>query len=75
VSFRHDRLRAAELVAAAHAGQVAIRSGNMYAYRLCEALGIDPAEGVVRASAVHYNTIAEVDRLIDRIGGAISRAR
>jgi selenocysteine lyase/cysteine desulfurase len=37
----------------------------MYAYRLCEALGIDPDEGVVRVSAVHYNTVEEIDRLIE----------
>ncbi len=29
-----------------------------------EALGLDPADGVVRASMVHYNSEAEVDRLI-----------
>jgi cysteine desulfurase family protein (TIGR01976 family) len=75
VSFLHDRLRPAELVAAAHGAQVAIRSGHMYAYRLCEALGIDTNEGVVRASAVHYNTLAEIDRLIDALGAAISRSR
>ncbi len=75
VSFLHDRLRPAELVAAAHGAQVAIRSGHMYAYRLCEALGIDTNEGVVRASAVHYNTLGEVDRLIDALGAAISRSR
>jgi selenocysteine lyase/cysteine desulfurase len=36
----------------------------MYAYRLCEALGLDPADGVVRVSLVHYNTVEEIDRLI-----------
>jgi selenocysteine lyase/cysteine desulfurase len=29
-----------------------------------EALDIDPGDGVVRASMVHYNTTEEVDRLI-----------
>jgi selenocysteine lyase/cysteine desulfurase len=36
----------------------------MYAYRLCEALGIDVKEGVVRASAVHYNTPDEIERTV-----------
>jgi selenocysteine lyase/cysteine desulfurase len=36
----------------------------MYAYRLCEALGIDVTEGVVRVSAVHYNTPDEVERMV-----------
>ncbi len=29
-----------------------------------EALGVDPEDGVVRASMVHYNSEEEVDRLI-----------
>jgi len=38
--------------------------GNFYAYRLVKALGIDVDDGVVRVSFVHYNSKAEVDRLI-----------
>lgn len=43
--------------------KVAIRSGSMYAVRLCEDLGLDPNEGVVRCSLAHYNTVEEVARL------------
>jgi selenocysteine lyase/cysteine desulfurase len=39
----------------------------MYSYRLCEALGIPVEPGVARASAVHYNTVEEVDRLIQAV--------
>ncbi len=49
---------------------LAIKWGHMYAYRLCERLGIAPEEGVVRLSAVHTNTVEEIDRaieIIDRI--------
>ncbi|KZT51899.1 PLP-dependent transferase [Calocera cornea HHB12733] len=47
-------------------GNMGIRWGNFYAYRLCTALlGEDSvADGVVRTSLVHYNTVEEVDRLI-----------
>ncbi len=41
-----------------------IKHGNFYAYRLCEAIGLDPNDGVIRASFAHYNTHEEVDRLI-----------
>jgi len=41
---------------------VAVRNGHMYAHRLCRALGIDPDDGVVRVSLVHYNTLEEIDR-------------
>jgi cysteine desulfurase family protein (TIGR01976 family) len=43
---------------------IGVGAGNFYAYRLLQALGIDTADGVVRASFVHYTTPAEVDRLI-----------
>ena len=43
--------------------KVAIRSGSMYAVRLCEDLGLDPNDGVVRCSLAHYNTVDEVARL------------
>jgi cysteine desulfurase family protein (TIGR01976 family) len=38
--------------------------GNFYAYRLVKALGLDPDEGVLRASFVHYTSRGEVERLI-----------
>jgi cysteine desulfurase family protein (TIGR01976 family) len=42
---------------------IGIRYGDFYAKRLIHDLGFAP-NGVVRVSMVHYNTIAEVDRLI-----------
>jgi cysteine desulfurase family protein (TIGR01976 family) len=43
---------------------IGVGAGNFYAYRLCQALGVDPDVGVVRASFVHYTSRAEIDRLI-----------
>ena len=37
----------------------------MYAHRLCQAMGIEPTDGVVRISAVHYNTPEEIERVIE----------
>lgn len=70
VSVLHHSRRSSELVAAAHASRVAIRFGHMYSYRLCEALGVPTEEGVVRVSAVHYNTLHEVDRAVDALAAA-----
>ncbi|MDZ4829008.1 MAG: aminotransferase class V-fold PLP-dependent enzyme [Phycisphaerae bacterium] len=64
VSVLDTRRKPSEVVSAAHAAMVAIRYGHMYAFRLCEALGIDTTEGVVRVSAVHYNTPEEIERAI-----------
>lgn len=45
--------------------KVGIRYGDFYAKRLIEDLGLAAQNGVARVSMVHYNTIAEVDRLIE----------
>ncbi|MEM7197934.1 MAG: aminotransferase class V-fold PLP-dependent enzyme, partial [Pseudomonadota bacterium] len=37
--------------------------GHFYALRLIKALGIDPDDGVLRISLVHYNTSADVDKI------------
>jgi selenocysteine lyase/cysteine desulfurase len=47
----------------AEAGVMAA-AGHFYAVRLLEALGIDPARGVLRLSLLHYTSEAEVQRLI-----------
>lgn len=44
--------------------RVAVRFGDFYARRAIAALGLAERDGIVRASMVHYNTLAEVDRLI-----------
>ena len=47
--------------------KIAINSGHFGDYRIMEALGIDVEDGTVRASMVHYNTLADVDRLINAL--------
>jgi cysteine desulfurase family protein (TIGR01976 family) len=44
-----------------------VGASHFYAYRLIEALGIDPNTGVVRTSFVHYTSEAEVTRLIETL--------
>ena len=43
---------------------IAARYGHFHAKRLVEALGLDSAEGVVRVSLAHYNSVEEIDRLL-----------
>ena len=38
--------------------------GDFYAYRLVKALGIDPKQGLVRVSFVHYTSEEEVERVV-----------
>ena len=43
---------------------IAIRFGDFHARRLIESMGLLEANGAVRVSMTHYNTVEEVDRLI-----------
>lgn len=64
ISFISSRLSSREIFKHLHAHKVACRHGHNYAHRLVTALGIDINDGVVRLSAVHYNTLAEIDKCI-----------
>jgi selenocysteine lyase/cysteine desulfurase len=41
--------------------------GHFYAVRLLQALGINPASGVLRLSFVHYTTATEIRTLIEAL--------
>ena len=64
VAFTVEGLSSVDVAHALARLDIGVGHGNFYAYRLMQALGIDPAEGVVRASFVHYTSGADVDRLI-----------
>ncbi len=65
ISFVHDSKTSREITEVVDASGIAIRHGHMYAYHLCESLGMDADDGVVRVSLVHYNTPEEIERLIE----------
>jgi len=64
ISFIHESKSSSEVTAVVDRSGIGIRHGHMYAYHLCEAAGLDPDDGVVRVSLVHYNTPDEIERLI-----------
>jgi selenocysteine lyase/cysteine desulfurase len=43
---------------------IGVGAGHFYAYRLLEAMGVNPTHGALRLSFVHYTTPEEIDRLI-----------
>ena len=47
---------------------IAVWWGNYYALETMRHLGLDVDDGAVRAGIVHYNTAAEVDRLLAGLG-------
>jgi selenocysteine lyase/cysteine desulfurase len=50
------------------ARDIAVWWGNYYALETMRYLGLDVNDGAVRAGIVHYNTAAEVDRLLAGLG-------
>jgi cysteine desulfurase family protein (TIGR01976 family) len=50
---------------------IAAGVGNFYAYRLVQALGIDPEAGVLRLSFVHYTAPEEIDKLIKALDASL----
>ncbi|MDX2217246.1 MAG: cysteine desulfurase-like protein [Oculatellaceae cyanobacterium bins.114] len=64
ISFVVNGVNSSTIPAQIDPHQIAIRYGDFYAKRLIESLGLADQGGVVRVSMVHYNTIEEVDRLI-----------
>ncbi|TVQ54542.1 MAG: aminotransferase class V-fold PLP-dependent enzyme [Phycisphaerales bacterium] len=67
ISFLHTTKSSAEITRAIQHAGFAMRHGHMYAYRMCQAMGIDLQDGVVRISFVHYNTLDEIERLINAL--------
>jgi selenocysteine lyase/cysteine desulfurase len=63
--------RPAEIVEALGREKIAVNHGHFYAHRCVAGLGLDPEEGVLRASMVHYNTGHEVERLIQALDAVI----
>ena len=72
VSFVVEGRPSSAVVAAVDPHRVGIRFGDFYARHLIEALGLAAQDGVVRVSMVHYNTLAEVDRLIAALDQALA---
>jgi selenocysteine lyase/cysteine desulfurase len=67
ISFVVAGVRSESIVRHVDAHGIGIRSGDFYARRLIEALGLQAQGGVIRASIAHYNTAGEIDRLIQHL--------
>jgi len=67
VSFVHHRYRSSEVVAQMDNYRIGIRYGDFYAKKIIHDLGLEDKDGVIRISLVHYNTLQEVQKLIDAL--------
>jgi cysteine desulfurase family protein (TIGR01976 family) len=68
-------LEPAAVSAAVAARGIAVWHGDFYATGLIERLGLGTSGGVVRIGLTHYNTPAEVDRLLDILETVVGRHR
>ena len=73
VTFTVAGLTAAELATRLAGQRLGVAAGHFYAARLLEALAIDPGQGALRASFVHYTHEEEVARLIAALDESIPR--
>ena len=67
VSFVTPRRESRTIVEAVDRHRVGIRYGHFYSARLVEALDLPDPDGVVRVSMAHYNTVGEIDRLVEAL--------
>lgn len=53
--------------------KVAVRFGDFHARRLSDSLGITEKNGAVRISLTHYNTVEEVDKLLNALDQVLAK--
>jgi cysteine desulfurase family protein (TIGR01976 family) len=63
VAFTHPRRSPREIATELGKRGIFVWDGNFYAIEVSESLGLEP-EGMVRVGLLHYNTAAEVERLV-----------
>ncbi|MEH2074112.1 MAG: cysteine desulfurase-like protein [Nostoc sp.] len=65
ISFVVDGMNSSTIPTKIDQHHIGIRYGDFYAKRLIEYLGLASQDGIVRVSMVHYNTLEEVNSLIE----------
>ncbi|MDX1948395.1 MAG: cysteine desulfurase-like protein [Pirellulaceae bacterium] len=68
VSFTHERFTPAEIARRLGEQGMFVWHGNYYALNLTETLGFEP-DGMLRVGLLHYNTLTEVERLLEALHG------
>lgn len=75
ISFVVEGVQSEAIVRRIDAAQIGIRFGDFYARHLIEELGLTQYGGVVRVSIAHYNTVDEMQRLVEHLARAITDLR
>mgnify|MGYP000140307099 FL=1 len=72
VAFTHDRVASATIAEKLAEQNIFVWSGHNYAVEVARALGIYESGGAVRIGPVHYNTLAEIDEIVDAIAEIVT---
>jgi cysteine desulfurase family protein (TIGR01976 family) len=67
ISFAVEGRNASEIPLRLDAHKIGIRFGDFHSRRLIQDLGLATRQGVVRISMAHYNTVAEMETLVERL--------
>ncbi len=67
VSFVHDRKTPDEIAEALAERNIFVWSGHNYALEIVRSLHIDEDQGVVRIGMAHYNTVEEVEQIVEAV--------
>ena len=73
VAFVHDQTAPADIAHGLAERNIFAWSGHNYALELARALGIEQNGGAVRLGPVHYNTVAEIDVVLDAVESLVAR--
>ncbi|MCB1731184.1 MAG: aminotransferase class V-fold PLP-dependent enzyme [Halieaceae bacterium] len=71
IAFKPLRKGSSDVATALHLQGIGAEWGHFYAHRLLANLDIDPDQGVVRVSLVHYNSLPEVQRILTALDAAL----
>lgn len=69
VSFTHEKFTPQQISRRLAEENIFVWDGHYYAVEVIDHLGLSDKGGMVRVGAVHYNTVEEIDRLLNVIAG------
>jgi cysteine desulfurase family protein (TIGR01976 family) len=72
VSFTLDGWRPRAVAAELDKHGIYVWDGNYYALAVTERLGLEDKGGMVRVGAAHYNTLEEVDKLVEAVRALVA---
>ncbi|MDG1873956.1 MAG: cysteine desulfurase-like protein [Mariniblastus sp.] len=71
-SIRHEGIPSEQLARELGQQGIYVWNGNYYAFEFSTRMGFEP-DGMVRIGLVHYNTMDEIERLIETLEAIVSR--